>query len=579
MGTAAAPRIAFAGRRVELIEQALKEAAMSALTQSPAWLELNRHHEQVRDLHLRTLFAEDPVRFDKLSLRLGDLLVDYSKQRVTEETLRLLFALARQAGVEAWRDRMFAGEKINGTEGRAVLHTALRNRSNRPVLVDGKDVMPEVNAVLGQMRRFTDRLRSGAWKGHTGKRITDVVNIGIGGSDLGPVMATEALRPYWQTGLRAHFVSNVDGTHLVQTVRGLDPETTLFIVASKTFTTQETLMNARSAREWLVGKLGSEAAVPKHFVAVSTAAQEVSKFGIDLENMFGFWDWVGGRYSLWSAIGLSIACVVGMDRFEELLAGAFAMDEHFRAAPLEQNIPVVLAMLGVWYSNFFGAETHAILPYDQSMHRFPAYFQQGDMESNGKRVDKQGNIITDYSTGPIVWGEPGTNGQHAFYQLIHQGTRLIPCDFLAPLETQNPSGEHHAVLLANCFAQAEALMKGKTADEARAELEAAGTPAPRIEELLPHKTFPGNRPSTTILFDKLTPLTLGMLVAMYEHKIFTQGIVWNIYSFDQWGVELGKQLAKKIEPELRAAGGVHTHDGSTNALINHYQAGQATRSR
>ena len=544
---------------------------MSALTQSPAWLDLQRHHQQIRDLEMRTLFAGDPERFSRFSLRLGDLLVDCSKHRVTAETLRLLFALARQAGVEAWRDRMFAGEKINGTEGRAVLHTALRNRGGRPVLVDGKDVMPEVKAVLARMRGFTERLRSGAWKGHTGKRITDVVNIGIGGSDLGPVMATEALRPYWQDGLRAHFVSNVDGTHLVQTVRGLDPESTLFIVASKTFTTQETLMNARSAREWLVGRLGSEAAVPKHFVAVSTAAQEVSKFGIDLENMFGFWDWVGGRYSLWSAIGLPIACVIGMDRFEEFLGGAYQMDEHFRAAPLEENIPVLLAMLGVWYANFFGAETHAILPYDQSMHRFPAYFQQGDMESNGKRVDKQGNPITDYSTGPIVWGEPGTNGQHAFYQLIHQGTRLIPCDFLAPLETQNPLGEHHAVLLANCFAQAEALMKGKTAAEARAELEAAGTPAARITGLLPHKTFPGNRPSTTMLFDKLTPRLLGMLVAMYEHKIFTQGIVWDIYSFDQWGVELGKQLAKKIEPELKGASEVGSHDGSTNALINHYQ--------
>jgi glucose-6-phosphate isomerase len=544
---------------------------MSALTQSPAWTELKRHHQQVHDTHLRTFFSWDPGRFSRFSLRLTDLLVDYSKQRITGETLRLLLALARQAGVESWRDRMFNGEKINGTEDRAVLHTALRNRSNRPVLVDGKDVMPEINEVLRRMRGFTDKLRSGAWKGFTGKRITDVVNIGIGGSDLGPVMATEALRPYWQEGLRAHFVSNVDGTHLVQTVRDLDAATTLFIVASKTFTTQETLMNARSAREWLVSKLGSDEAVPKHFVAVSTAAQEVSKFGIDLDNMFGFWDWVGGRYSLWSAIGLPIACVIGMDRFEEMLSGAHEMDEHFRTAPLEQNIPVVLAMIGVWYANFFGAGTQAILPYDQSMHRFPAYFQQGDMESNGKRVDKQGDVISDYSTGPIVWGEPGTNGQHAFYQLIHQGTRLIPCDFLAPLESQNPLGQHHAVLLANCFAQAEALMKGKTADEARTELEAAGMPEARIAALLPHKTFPGNRPSTTILFDKLTPRMLGMLVAMYEHKIFTQGIIWNIYSFDQWGVELGKQLAKKIEPELQGTGEVSSHDGSTNALINHYK--------
>ena len=534
------------------------------LTDTKSWKALQAHHAQVRDVHLRTLFAEDPQRFEKHTLRLGDLLVDYSKHRVTAETLRLLFALAREAQVEAWRDRMFAGEKLNGTEGRAVLHVALRNRSNRPILLDGKfDVMPEVNGVLARMRVFTDKLRSGAWKGHTGERITDVVNIGIGGSDLGPVMVTEALKPYWQEGLKAHFVSNVDGTHLAETVKTLRPESTLFIVASKTFTTQETLMNARSAREWLVQKLG-EAAVPKHFVAVSTNAAEVSKFGIDTENMFGFWDWVGGRYSLWSAVGLSIACVTGMDRFEELLQGAHDLDEHFRTAPLEENIPVVLALLGVWYLDFFGAETHAILPYDQSMHRFPAYFQQGDMESNGKRVTREGQAISGYSTGPVVWGEPGTNGQHAFYQLIHQGTRLIPCDFLAPVKSHHPIGKHHPVLLANFFAQTEALMRGKTADEVRAE----GAP----ETLVPHKTFPGNRPSTSIVFDELTPRTLGRLVAMYEHKIFTQGIVWDIFSFDQWGVELGKQLAKKIEPELEGAALVSSHDSSTNGLINHYKS-------
>jgi glucose-6-phosphate isomerase len=545
---------------------------MSELTESPAWRALKSHHEKTKDLHMRALFAEDPARFSKMTLRLDDLLVDYSKHRVTAETMKLLFDLARQQKVEAWRDRMFAGEKINGTESRAVLHIALRNRSNRPIVVDGEDVMPEVNRVLAKMRDFTERLRSGAWKGYTGQTITDVVNIGIGGSDLGPVMATEALRPYWKKDLRAHFVSNVDGTHLVETVKGLDPERTLFIVASKTFTTQETLMNARSARAWLVGKLGSDAAVPKHFVAVSTAAAEVKKFGIAEENMFPFRDWVGGRYSLWSAIGLSIACVIGMDHFEQLLTGAFDMDEHFRTAPLEQNIPVVLAMLGVWYANFFGAETHAILPYDQYLHRFPAYFQQGDMESNGKGVDRAGRAITDYDTGPVVWGEPGTNGQHAFYQLIHQGTRIIPCDFLAPVRTQNPLDDHHRVLLANYFAQTEALMKGKTEDEARAELEAAGLPPERVTELVPHKRFSGNRPSTSILFDKLTPRTLGRLVAMYEHKIFTQGIVWNIYSFDQWGVELGKQLAKKIEPELAAPGPVSSHDSSTNGLINHYKS-------
>jgi glucose-6-phosphate isomerase len=520
---------------------------------------------------MRRLFAEDAMRFDRFSIDLGDVFVDYSKNRVTVETMRLLVALAEQQKVGEWRDRMFAGDKINGTENRAVLHVALRNRSNRPILVDGKDVMPEVNAVLARMGRFTAALRSGAWKGWTGKRITDVVNIGIGGSDLGPVMACEALRPYWQEGLRAHFVSNVDGTHFVETVKPLDPETTLFIVASKTFTTQETLMNARSARAWLLDRSKDEKTVAKHFVAVSTATEEVRKFGIDTDNMFEFWDWVGGRYSLWSAVGLSIACMIGMERFEELLAGGHAMDEHFRSAPLDRNVPVILGVLGVWYSNFFGAETHAILPYDQYMHRFPAYFQQGDMESNGKRVDRQGHFITDYSTGPIVWGEPGTNGQHAFYQLIHQGTRIIPADFIAPVESHNRLGDHHLVLLANFFAQTEALMKGKTEEEARAELEAQKLPPERIAELLPHKTFPGDRPTTSILVPKITPKTLGMLIAMYEHKIFTQGIIWNIYSFDQWGVELGKQLAKKIEPELRAAGDVTSHDASTNGLINRWK--------
>jgi glucose-6-phosphate isomerase len=560
---------------------------MSQLTDSPAWKALARHHASMREVHMRSLFENNPARFSRFSLSLGDLFVDYSKHRITEETLKLLFELADEAKVTEWRDRMFRGEKINGTENRAVLHTALRNRSGRPVLVDGEDVMPEVVAVLERIRTFTESVRSGAWKGYTGKRITDIVNVGIGGSDLGPVMATEALRPYWQVGLRAHFVSNVDGTHLVETLKELDPETTLFIIASKTFTTQETLMNARSARAWLTGRLKSEAAVPKHFVAVSTASAEVTKFGIDVANMFPFWDWVGGRYSLWSAIGLSIACVIGMDHFEEFLAGGHEMDEHFRTAPPQKNIPMILGLLGVWYSNFFGAETHAILPYDQYLHRFPAYFQQGDMESNGKHVDRNNHPITDYTTGPIVWGEPGTNGQHAFYQLIHQGTRIIPADFLAPIETQNPlvsppasasqahSGgkgtDHHEVLLANFFAQTEALMKGKTTAEAREELVLAKTPPDRIEALAVHKTFEGNRPSTSILFQKLTPRTLGKLVAMYEHKIFTQGIVWNIYSFDQWGVELGKQLAKKIEPELAAPGDVQSHDASTNGLINHYK--------
>jgi glucose-6-phosphate isomerase len=544
---------------------------MSVLTESPAWRALAAHRDAMLAVHVRDLFAADAGRFERFSLELGDVLVDYSKNRVTEETMKLLFDLARQARVFDWRDRMFAGDKINRTEDRAVLHVALRNRSNRPILVDGKDVMPEVNAVLAKMREFTTAVRSGAWKGHTGKRITDIVNIGIGGSDLGPTMASLALKPYWQPGMRAHFVSNVDGTQIVEALKEVNPEQTLFVVESKTFTTQETLMNARSARAWLVEKLGSEAAVPRHFVAVSTATAEVAKFGIDPQNMFGFWDWVGGRYSLWSAIGLPIALLVGMDAFEELLSGGHATDEHFRSAPLEKNVPVVLGMLGVWYSNFFGASTHAILPYDQYMSRFAAYFQQGDMESNGKRVTRDGRFIEDYTTGPIVWGEPGTNGQHAFYQLLHQGTRLVPCDFLAPLETHNPLGHHHEVLLANYFAQTEALMRGKTPEEARAELEAQELPPARVAELVPHKTFPGNRPTTSMLFTKLTPRTLGMLIAMYEHKIFVQGVVWEIFSFDQWGVELGKQLAKKIEPELEGKGLVRTHDASTNALINRYK--------
>jgi glucose-6-phosphate isomerase len=536
---------------------------MSALTQSPSWIALQKHAEEMREVQMRELFARDPKRFEKFSLKFGDLLADFSKHRATAETIELLLALARQAGVEKMRDAMFAGEKINLTEKRAVLHIALRNRSNRPIEVDGKDVMPDVNAVLEQMRGFTGKLRSGSWKGATGERITDIVNIGIGGSDLGPVMVCEALKPDWQDGLSAHFVSNVDSTHLAETVKHLDPAKTLFIIASKTFTTQETLMNARSARAWLVEKLG-EKAVPKHFVAVSTNAAEVSKFGIDTANMFGFWDWVGGRYSLWSAIGLPIACVIGMEKFEQLLQGAHDADEHFRTTPLEQNIPAIMGMIGVWYNDFFGAQTHAILPYDQYLHRFPAYFQQGDMESNGKSVDREGNKIADYTTGPIVWGEPGTNGQHAFYQLIHQGTRLIPCDFIATAKSRNPMGEHHPVLLANYFAQTEALMKGKTADEARAE----GNPP----ELIPHKSFPGNRPSTSFLFDELTPRSLGRLIALYEHKIFVQGVVWNINSFDQWGVELGKQLAKKIEPELKGSEPVSTHDSSTNGLINYYKS-------
>ena len=543
---------------------------MSTLTQSPAWKTLQAHYEQIRPRHMRDLFREDPDRFNKFTLRFEDVLLDYSKNRVTAETMRLLRDLANQADLKGWTGKMFSGEKINTTENRAVLHVALRNRSNRPIKVDGQDVMPAVNAVLKHMREFSESVRGGAWTGYTGKRITDVVNIGIGGSDLGPVMATEALKPYSKRDLNLHFVSNVDGTHIAETLRKLNPETALFIVASKTFTTQETLSNAQTAKDWFLKTAKDAKHVAKHFVALSTNEKEVSKFGIDTKNMFEFWDWVGGRYSLWSAIGLPIAVAIGMDHFEQMLDGAHAMDEHFRNAPLEQNLPVTLALVGLWYNNFFGAQTLAVLPYDQYLHRFAAYFQQGDMESNGKSVQKDGKPA-DHQTGPVVWGEPGTNGQHAFYQLIHQGTKLIPCDFLAPVETHNPTGNHHAILLSNFFAQTEALMRGKTADEVRAELSKEGKSGKALDDLVPHKVFEGNRPTNSILFQKLTPRTLGSLIAMYEHKIFTQGVIWNINSFDQWGVELGKQLAKVILPELEGPGKVSTHDSSTNGLINHYK--------
>jgi glucose-6-phosphate isomerase len=547
---------------------------MSALIQSAAWKALEAHYEKMRNVHLRDLFEQDPQRFEKFSLTFNDMMVDYSKNRITEETLSLLLQLATQADVSGWTEKMFAGDKINITESRAVLHVALRNRSNRPIYVDGDDVMPGVNAVLAKMARFCRAVHEGDWKGYSGKVITDIVNIGIGGSDLGPAMATEALKPYGKPGLRPHFVSNIDGTHLVETIRGLDPEATLFIIASKTFTTQETLTNAHSARDWFLQKAGDEAAIAKHFVAVSTNADAVRRFGIDTENMFEIWDWVGGRYSLWSAIGLPIALYIGMENFESMLAGAHDMDEHFRTAPLEQNIPVILAMVGVWYNNFFNAQSHAILPYDQYLHRFPAYFQQGDMESNGKGVNREGEAV-DYSTGPIVWGEPGTNGQHAFYQLIHQGTKLIPADFLAPIESQNPLGKHHEILLSNYFAQTEALMKGKTEDEAREELFASGTDPDTTEVLVPHKVFSGNRPTNSILFKKLDPRTLGALTALYEHKIFVQGLIWNINSFDQWGVELGKQLAKVILPELAGQDKVTSHDASTNGLINYFKSNRS----
>jgi len=543
---------------------------MSKLTQSVIWQKLADHQQHTAPIHMRDLFDADPQRFDKLSLSACGILLDYSKNRLTEETLALLQQLARECRVEEWRDKMFNGEKINFTEERAVLHTALRNRSKRPILVDGKDVMPEVRRVLAHIRQFSERVRSGEWKGYTGKAITDVVNIGIGGSDLGPAMVCKALQPYARADLRAHFVSNVDGANLGVTLQRCNPETTLFIVASKTFTTQETLANAHSARRWFLEQCGDEKQIAKHFVALSTSADEVAKFGIDTTNMFEFWDWVGGRYSLWSAIGLSIALYVGMDAFEQLQQGAFEMDEHFRSAPLEQNMPAILALIGIWYNNFFGAQTHAILPYDESLGRFPAYFQQGDMESNGKSIDRDGRRV-DYSTGPIIWGEPGTNGQHAFYQLIHQGTKMIPCDFLMPAETHYPMGNHHRVLFSNFLAQTKALMQGKSEADARAELQAAGLSGAALEKLLPHKIFRGNRPTNSILFRKLDPKTLGSLIALYEHKIFVQGIIWNINSFDQWGVELGKQLANAILPQLQDDSPVFGQDSSTNGLINHYK--------
>lgn len=545
---------------------------MAALTTLPVWQALCRHQKTIAASNMRDLFAQDTNRFDKFSFQLDDMLFDFSKHRINDETLPLLMQLAREAQLENWRDRMFAGEKINITENRAVLHTALRNRSNRPVLVDGVDVMPEVNAVLAQMRDFSEKVRSGAWLGYTGQRITDVVNIGIGGSDLGPVMVCDALKPYASADLAVHFVSNIDGAHLMRALEKCQPETTLFIVASKTFTTQETMTNAISARTWFLNKAQDNAHVAKHFVALSTNAKAVTDFGIDQANMFAFWDWVGGRYSLWSAIGLSIALYVGMDHFEALLSGAHEMDQHFQTAPLEENMPVIMALIGIWYNNFFDVATHAILPYDQGMSRFPAYLQQADMESNGKFICRDGKRIQ-YKTGPVIWGEAGTNGQHAFYQLIHQGTQVVPCDFLMPVHSHYAIGKHgyahHKILLANFLAQTQALMLGKTPDEARLELQEQGLTGAELENLLPHKVFEGNRPSTSILFDKLTPNTLGKLIALYEHKIFVQGMIWDINSYDQWGVEYGKQIAQEILPLLTSDGVVTSFDSSTNGLINY----------
>jgi glucose-6-phosphate isomerase len=548
---------------------------VSALNRLPEWHQLERHRDETRQGHLRDWFRADPRRFDELSLRLDDLLVDFSKQRITTETMPLLAALARARGVEALRDRMFAGERINVTENRPVLHVALRNLSRRPIVVDGRDVVPDVVAALDHMRDFSNRVRTGAWTGYTGARIADVVNIGIGGSDLGPAMATRALTPYTREGPRLHFVSNVDGSHLAETLRLAKPESTLFIVASKTFTTEETMMNARSARQWFLAAASDEKCLARHFVAVSTNERDVRNFGIDPANMFVFWDWVGGRYSLWSSIGLPIAIAIGFERFEELLGGGHAMDEHFRTAPIEANIPMVLGLLGIWNTDFLAAESHAVLPYDQYLHRLPAYLQQLDMESNGKRVDRDGQVVP-VPTGPIVWGEPGTNGQHAFYQLLHQGTRFVPCDFLIAAESHNPLDGHHETLMANCVAQSEALAFGKTEDAARKELIARGMSDEEVRQLLPHKVFPGNRPSTTFGYRKLDPRTLGMLIAMYEHKVFVMGAVWNINSFDQWGVELGKQLAARLRPAIESPDRVESFDASTNGLVDFVKSVRAS---
>lgn len=540
-------------------------------SQTAAWRALEQHFAQIKDVHMRDLFEQDKDRFTKFSATFdGQILVDFSKNRITQETLDNLLALAKETELESAINSMFKGEKINRTEDRAVLHTALRNRDNTPIYVDGKDVMPDVNAVLEKMQQFSQRIISGEWKGFTGKAITDVVNIGIGGSDLGPFMVTEALRPY-KNHLNMHFVSNVDGTQIAETLKTLNPETTLFLIASKTFTTQETMTNAHSARDWFLASAKDESQVAKHFVALSTNGEEVAKFGIDTNNMFEFWDWVGGRYSLWSAIGLSIILSVGFDNFVQLLNGAHAMDKHFTQTPLEKNIPVLLGLIGIWYNNFFESETEAILPYDQYMHRFAAYFQQGNMESNGKYIGRDGKPVS-YQTGPIIWGEPGTNGQHAFYQLIHQGTKMIPCDFIAPAVTHNPLGDHHEKLLSNFFAQTEALAFGKTREVVDAEFAAQGKSVADMEYVAPYKVFEGNRPTNSILLKEVTPYSLGALIAMYEHKIFTQGAILNIFTFDQWGVELGKQLASRILPELESSEKVSSHDSSTNGLINSYKA-------
>jgi glucose-6-phosphate isomerase len=540
-------------------------------TETQAWKGLSAHFESMKGVDLKTLFNQDSQRFETFSQRFGDdILVDYSKNLINEETVKLLLALAEETDLKSAIEAMFSGEKINRTEDRSVLHVALRNRSNTPIYSDGEDVMPAVNAVLEKMKYFSERIISGEWKGYTGKAITDVVNIGIGGSDLGPYMVTEALKPY-KNHLNMHFVSNVDGTHITEVLKQVNPETTLFLVASKTFTTQETMTNAHTARDWFLAEAKDESQVAKHFAALSTNAETVSAFGIDTDNMFEFWSWVGGRYSLWSAIGLSIILGIGFDNFVELLSGAHEVDQAFASTPFEENIPVLLALIGIWYNNFYGAESEAILPYDQYMHRFAAYFQQGNMESNGKYVDRNGQPV-DYQTGPIIWGEPGTSGQHAFYQLIHQGTKMIPCDFIAPAVSHNSTSDHHPKLLSNFFAQTEALAFGKTTEQVEAEFIAAGKTAEEVAELVPFKVFEGNRPTNSILVKQIRPRVLGQLIAIYEHKIFTQGVIWNIFTFDQWGVELGKQLANAILPELESDEQVTSHDSSTNGLINAYKA-------
>jgi glucose-6-phosphate isomerase len=537
-------------------------------TQTSAWKKLTAHYTEMKTVRVKTLFDEDPKRFEKMSIQFSDLIFDYSKNSITDETKQYLLELAAECNLKPAIEALFNGEKINETENRAVLHTALRNFSDAPVMLDGADVMPEIKMVLQQMKTFCEKIHQGEWKGYTGKKIKHIVNIGIGGSDLGPVMATEALRPYWVKDIQVHFVSNVDGTHIVETLKKVDVEETLFLIASKTFTTQETMTNANTAREWFLKSAKNSKHIAIHFVALSTNEKEVVKFGIAPENMFVFWDWVGGRYSLWSAIGLSIALAIGYENFEQLLKGAHETDLHFRDTAFENNIPIIMALIGVWYTDFFGAQTEAIFPYDQYMHRFAAYFQQGNMESNGKHTDRNGKDV-DYKTGPVVWGEPGTNGQHAFYQLIHQGTHLIPCDFIAPAISQNPIGEHHPILLSNFFAQTEALMNGKSKEEVATELK--GMDQLQMEKLIPFKVFEGNRPTNSFLLKKITPFSLGSLIALYEHKIFVQGIIWNIFSFDQWGVELGKQLATKIQPELKRDVAVTSHDSSTNGLINKYK--------